>query len=63
MKVSQRNDTNGAHGPTSATASRNVDLSHRSGFVDEADDIDNGSVHSNSVPKGALNGLGLQDKR
>ena len=25
--------------------------------MDEADDIDNGSVHSNLVPKGALNGL------
>jgi DNA excision repair protein ERCC-5 len=50
-------DTDGAHGPASATASGNADLSHRSSFLDEADDIDNGSVHSNLVPKGALNGL------
>lgn len=50
------NDQDGGHGPALATASGNADLSHRSGFMDEAD-IDNGSVHSNLVPKGALNGL------
>ena len=56
------NDKDETHGLASATASGNADLSHRSILVDEANGIDNGLVHSNLVPKGALNGLQYRGK-
>uniref|UniRef100_A0A2N9I1V5 DNA repair protein UVH3 n=1 Tax=Fagus sylvatica TaxID=28930 RepID=A0A2N9I1V5_FAGSY len=48
-----QNDEDGAHDPTTATASGNADPSHCSGFMEEAD-LGCGSVQFNLGPKGAL---------
>ena len=45
-----QNDQDGAHDPTTATASGNADPSHCSGLMDEAD-LDCGSVQFNLGPK------------